>query len=70
MRKKGMREAGDERIFGSCDFVSALLEQAEEGVEKQFTGGERLAKVKQDFEDVCRTAEISPVIFRSGGRKG
>ncbi len=68
MRKQGMMEAGDERILGSGDFVSSLLEQAEEGLKKQLSGGERQVQVKQDIEDTCQGAGISVAYFRSGSR--
>ena len=70
MRKQGMMEAGDERVLGSGDFVSSLLEQAEEGLKKQLAGGERQVQVKQDIEETCQDAGISVAYFRSGSRSG
>jgi hypothetical protein len=70
MRKQGMMEAGDERILGSGDFVSSLLEQAEAGLKIQLAGGERQAQVKQDIEEACLEMGISVAYFRSGSRSG
>ena len=70
MRKKGLKELGDERILGSGNFVQSLLAEAEKGVDQQFNTGEKLEVVQQDIAAACKIAGISVAFLRSGSRSG
>jgi hypothetical protein len=66
MRKQGLREMGDERILGSGEFVQTILDQAEEEQKHQFSGKERLERMRGDIDEMCRKSEISVEMLRSG----
>ena len=70
MRKQGLKEQGDERILGSCEFVQLLHAEAEAFIDNQLSSGERLKQVRQDIADACENAGISVAFFRSGSRSG
>ena len=66
MRKLGLREMGDERILGSGEFVQTILDQAEEEQKHQFSGKERLERMRGDIDEMCRKSGISVEMLRSG----
>jgi len=66
MRKQGLREMGDERILGSGEFVQTILDQAEEELKHQFSGKERLERMRRDIDEMCRKSGISVEMLRSG----
>jgi len=69
MRKQGLQEVGDERILGSGEFVTELLSQADQQIQKQLVGSERTELIKQDIAKACEHAGITVAFFRSGSRK-
>jgi REP element-mobilizing transposase RayT len=65
MRKQGLREMGDERILGSGEFVQTILDQAEDEQKYQFSGKERLERMRGDIDEMCRKSGISVEMLRS-----
>lgn len=68
MRKSGVKEAGDERILGSGDFASKLIEKAEGKVKHQLQPEDLEKKINQEITRHCRKEKISPDLLRSGSR--
>ena len=47
-----------------------FLVQAKKEIKSQLAGADRLLLVKQDNEEICRSAGITVACFRSGSQKG
>jgi REP element-mobilizing transposase RayT len=66
MRKQGLKEMGDERILGSGDFVQTILDQAEEEMKHQLLGKDRIGRLREEIDEICRKSGISVEMLRSG----
>ena len=68
MRKSGVKEKADERILGSGEFVSHVIDQAEEKIKTQLPAKDVKKKIEQEIAKHCRKEKISPDLLRSGRR--
>ena len=69
LRKSGEREKGDERILGSGDFVSGLIQQAEERIRYQFSAKDQKRCIQKEIERLCKQEKIEVSMLRSGSRR-
>lgn len=70
IRLLGMSESSDERILGGGEFVDYLLKDVAQKVKHQFSGQDRLKKVKQFISKVCIQEDINIKELKSGSRRG
>jgi REP element-mobilizing transposase RayT len=68
MRKSGIKEASDDRILGSGEFVSKVISQAEERIKYQLSPRDLKKTVKKEIEKHCRKAGITSDHLMSGSR--
>jgi REP element-mobilizing transposase RayT len=69
LRRRGMREKGDERILGSSDFVLQVVQEADRRLQYHFPLAERIGKAEQLLSSACQQAGISAEALRTGGRR-
>ena len=69
MRKSGIREENDERILGSGEFVSKVIEQAAEKIKHQLPAIELKKSVMSEIKKYCRDAKMKPAMLKSGSRR-
>lgn len=69
MRKEGMHEESDARILGSGEFVSQVIQQAEEKIRFQLPVLELKEAVKHVVESHCREAHVAISLLQSGCRR-
>ena len=68
MRRLGIMEKGNERIFGSGEFVESMMKQADEKVKYQFPSGEQVNRAVQLIQIVCEQKQVSIEAVQSGSR--
>jgi len=69
-RLLGMRERSDERILGSGEFVDHLLKSVDKKVKHQFVRHDRMKKIDQFIEKICKQEGINIKELKSGSRRG
>jgi len=69
MRNMGIREESDERILGSGDFVSKVIEQAAEKVKHQLPKIALRKKIDIEVKKHCHAAGVTPAILQGGSRR-
>ena len=69
MRREGVREKSDERILGSGEFVTQLIEESDEARRKQFSVSERLREAIEHIERVCEEEHVDIKALRAGSRR-
>ncbi|MEW6326671.1 MAG: transposase [Thermodesulfobacteriota bacterium] len=69
MHRKGHREASDERVLGSGDFVSAILKEAEEREKRQLRFRQSGITIAGIMEEECKSRRISLKELNSGSRR-
>jgi REP element-mobilizing transposase RayT len=69
MRRLGLTERSDERIFGSGDFVNDIAQEADALLRKQFEAKYRIEKIERYIEESCRDEGINIEELRSGSRR-
>ncbi len=70
LRKKGKQEKGDERILGNGEFVSQIIDQAEEKVRYQLGVSEQLHnRITEELISICKQHNIEIVMLQSGSRR-
>ena len=69
MRKSGIREESDERILGSGDFVSKVIEQAAAQVKYQLPKIELGKKIDIEIRKHCRAAGVTTTTLQGGSRR-
>ena len=69
MRRKGFKEASDERILGTGEFVHAILEEIEERQIRQL----KLKRIGRTIIDIireeCKKGKVSPEELKQGNRR-
>jgi REP element-mobilizing transposase RayT len=70
IRRRDLKQKGDERILGSGKFVEKLLAEAERKTKHQFTTLGLLEKAKAAMDDYCQQHDIEIDLIRSGSRAG
>ena len=68
-RRLGQREEADERILGSGDFVSGILEEAEEKAARQLRIRRSGATLDSIVKEECEKGAVSAAEIRNGGRR-
>lgn len=69
MRRQGVREKSDERILGSGEFVTQLIEESDEARRKQFSVSEGLREAIEHIERVCEEEHVDIKALRAGSRR-
>lgn len=69
MRRRGQKEAFDERILGSGDFVNKVLKDAEERQLRQLKNKRAGLTIQGIIDKECRKGGISPVELQGGSRR-
>jgi REP element-mobilizing transposase RayT len=69
LRRSGVREKSDERILGSGHFVEQLIEQSDQTRKEQFSVQERLLRVADQIEKICKKEHVSIEALKSGSRR-
>jgi REP element-mobilizing transposase RayT len=69
LRKSGIQEKGDERILGSGEFISDLMNQAEERIKYQLPVNEIQECIKEEIDKVCKREKIEVTMLQSGSRR-
>ncbi len=69
MRRRGERKLTDERILGSDDFVTNILDEADERVKNSFTSEDKAKKINEAIECICKKEGINVRELQSGGRR-
>jgi len=69
MRNSGIREESDERILGSGEFVSKVIEQATEKVKHQLPAIELKKNIMIEIKRHCRDAKVTPAMLQGGSRR-
>jgi hypothetical protein len=70
IRRRDVKEKGDERILGSGKFVEKLLNEAERKTKHQFTTLELAEKAMAAVDAYCQHHGIQMELIRSGSRVG
>lgn len=70
VRRRDVKEKGDERVLGSGKFVEKLLNEAERKTKHQFTTLELLEKAKAAMDAYCKQHDIEMDLIQSGSRAG
>ena len=70
MRRRKQREASDERILGSGDFVEQVIQEADENFRKITLARKKRNEVETLIDKVCRAEGISRKELQGGGRRG
>jgi putative transposase len=69
LRRVGIREASDERILGSSDFVTRIIEEAEERLKYQFSACDRKEEIGELIQKACAKENVKVRALRSGSRQ-
>lgn len=69
MHRKGLRELSDERILGSGNFVSTILNEAEEKEKRQLKFRQSGRTIAEIMEEECKSRQISLKELNSGSRR-
>ncbi|MBU2511485.1 transposase [bacterium] len=70
LRKKKIQEKGDERILGRGEFVSEVINQAEEKIKQQLGMSKKLHnRISEELMSVCKQHNIELTVLRSGTRR-
>jgi hypothetical protein len=69
MRNMGIREESDERILGSGDFVSKVIEQAAEKVKHQLPRIALRKKIDIEIKKHCSAAGVTSAMLQSDSRR-
>ncbi len=69
MRRRDQEEESDERIFGSGDFVHAVLQEAEERHLRQMKLRRLGRSITDIIQEECEKTRISPEELKRGGRR-
>jgi REP element-mobilizing transposase RayT len=70
MRRRNLREASDERILGSGDFVERVIQEAEEQFQRMMPARKRKQEMTGLINKMCEKEGISRKELQSGGRRG
>ena len=69
MRNRGLNEQGDARILGSGEFVSAVINHADEKIKHQLPVQEWQTSIKGVVEKHCRREKVAISMLQSGSRR-
>lgn len=69
MRNMGIREESDERILGSGDFVSKVIEQAAEKVKHHLPKIALRKKIDIEIKKHCCAVGVTPAMLQDGSRR-
>ncbi|MBI5635197.1 MAG: hypothetical protein HZA15_17160, partial [Nitrospirae bacterium] len=69
MRRRGQKEAFDERILGGGDFVNKVLNDAEDRQLRQHRNRRSGLTIEMIIEEECQQRGISPVELRGGSKR-
>ncbi len=69
LRRQGEGRLTDERILGSGDFVMKILQETEDKLKKQFSADERIEKMKEVVEEICRKEGVNIQELETGSRR-
>ena len=69
LRKRGEKQAFDQRILGQGEFVERILSEADEKANNLFRIGRKREKLEALGERVCKDHGVSLKELRSGSRR-
>jgi REP element-mobilizing transposase RayT len=69
MRNSGIKKESDERILGSGEFVSEVIQHAEEKVKYQLPAMELQKSIKEEIGIQCKNEKIPVAMLQSGSRR-
>jgi REP element-mobilizing transposase RayT len=69
MRNSGLKEESDARILGSGEFVSELINHAEEKVKYQLPALELQKIISAEIKMQCKKAKVAVALLQSGSRR-
>jgi len=69
MRRRGQKEAFDERILGGGDFVNKILDDAEDRQVRQLKNLRTGLTIQRIITEECRKKGISPVELQGGSKR-
>jgi hypothetical protein len=69
MRRRGQKEAFDERILGGGDFVNKVLEDTEERQVGQVKNKRAGLTIQKIIDEECRKKGISPAELKGGSKR-
>ncbi len=68
MRKNGIEEKSDDRILGSGEFVSKLIDEAEEKIKYQLSAKNLKDRIRTEIKNFCKQEQITVDLLQSGSR--
>lgn len=69
MRRLGIKQAADERVLGSGDFVRSVINEAEGHIKRQVPSSRKIEKAAAKVEEFCKKADITLEYLQSGARR-
>jgi len=69
LRKRGERLLSDERILGCGDFVDRVIQEAEQGIRRQYSSLKRRKKIEEIVAAECKKEGIVVKELQAGGRR-
>lgn len=69
MRRRGQKEAFDERILGGGDFVNEVLKDAEDRQVRQLRNKRAGRTIQMIIDEECRKGGVSPAELRGGSKR-
>lgn len=69
LRKKDERGSYDERILGDGDFVQAILEEADQKLDRQMRARKKVGSLMKIIKARCREAGINEIELKSGSQR-
>jgi chromosomal replication initiation ATPase DnaA len=69
MRRRGQKEAFDERILGGSDFVNKILDDAEARQVRQLKNKRAGLTIQRIIDEECRAQGISPAELQGGSKR-
>lgn len=70
MRRRTLREASDERILGSGDFVERVIQEADENLRRIVQARRRRQEIASLIDKICEREGVSRKELQAGGRRG
>jgi len=69
MRRRGQKEAFDERILGGGDFVNKVLKDAEDQQVRQVKNKKAGRTIQMIIDEECRKEGMSPAELKGGSKR-
>ncbi|GAB6906035.1 Methionine-R-sulfoxide reductase (fragment) [Desulfosarcina cetonica] len=69
LRRSGTPEKGDARILGSGDFVTRMIDEAEQHIRRQLADDAVLESARKLINRCCTASDISIDVLRNGSRR-